>query len=254
MMKWLKDKLEAKPLLHGIWLSTGSHAAAEIAVEAGFDWALLDLEHGLGGEQELLRALQVMSRTDTTPVVRVPSSESDLVKKALDFGASAVMAPMINTASEAERFVRAMRYPPLGVRGLTASSRAASYGYDFKEYFRQANTRVCGIAQIETGRAVEQADAIAAVDGIDVLFIGHSDLSLELGCFGDYDSPLMRAAEGAVLDACARHGKKAGMLLKSGMSAEACQQKGFSFLALGSEIGCLRQGFDQLIKTARRTP
>ncbi len=249
-MKWLKDKLETQKHVHGVWLSAGSHVAAEIAAAAGFDWALLDLEHGLGGEQDMLRMLQVMSRTGTAPVVRVPSHTSELIKKALDFGASGVMAPMVNSAADAQAFVRALRYPPTGSRGLTASSRAAGYGYEFKEYFRQANSRITGIAQIETARAVEQADAIAAIDGVDVLFIGHSDLSLELGCFGEYAAPSMQTAEAAVLAACVRHGKKAGMLLKAGMSAEACRQKGFSFLALGGDIGCLRQGFDQLLKGA----
>jgi len=250
-MNWLKDKLETQAALHGIWLSTGSHAAAEIAAAAGFDWALLDFEHGVGDEQDLLRLLQVTCHTGTTPVVRVPSRNSDLIKKALDGGAGAIMAPMLNSADEAREFVSLLRYPPLGVRGITASSRAAGYGYGFKEYYEKANSRVCGMAQIETARAVEQADSIAAVDGIDVLFIGHSDLSLDLGCFREFAAPRMLAAEENVLAACARHGKKAGILLRAGMSAAACRQKGFSLLALGSDGGCLRQGFDQLLKTAR---
>lgn len=247
-MNWLKDKLETQAALHGIWLLTGSHAAAEIAVATGFDWALLDFEHGAGDEQDLLRLLQVTCHTATAPVVRVPSRNSDLIKKALDCGASAIMAPMINSAAEAQAFVSLLRYPPLGVRGLSSSIRATAYGCGFKDYFQKANSRVCGIAQIETARAVEQAESIAAVDGIDVLFMGHSDLSLDMGCYGEYAAPPMLAAEQTVLAACARHGKKAGMLLRAGMSAAACRQKGFSFLALGSDGGCLRQGFDQLIK------
>ncbi len=250
-MNWLKDKLETQAALHGIWVLTGSHAAAEIAVATGFDWALLDFEHGAGDEQDLLRLLQVTCHTATTPVVRVPSRNSDLIKKALDGGAGAIMAPMINSAAEAQEFVRLLRYPPLGVRGLSSSIRATAYGCGFKDYFQKANSRVCGIAQIETARAVEQADSIAAVDGIDVLFIGHSDLSLDMGFYGEYAAPPMLAAEQTVLAACARHGKKAGMLLRAGMSAAACRQKGFSFLALGSDGGCLRQGFDQLLKAAR---
>ena len=249
-MNWLKDKLETQVALHGIWVLTGSHAAAEIAVATGFDWVLLDFEHGAGDEQDLLRLLQVTSHTGTAPVVRVPARDSDLIKKALDSGAGAIMAPMINSAAEAREFVSLLRYPPLGVRGLSSSIRATAYGCGFKDYFQKANSRVCGIAQIETARAVEQADGIASVDGIDVLFIGHSDLSLDLGCFGEYAAPPMLAAEQTVLAACARHGKKAGMLLRAGMSAEACRQKGFSFLALGSDGGCLRQGFDQLLKAA----
>lgn len=250
-MNWLKDKLEANPSLYGVWLASGSVVAAELAAVASFDWALLDLEHGLFGESELLRLLQVLSRTGTTPVVRVPSGTSDLVQKALDFGASAIMAPRINGQREAAGFVAALRYPPAGTRGLTRSCRAADFGYSFGDYFRQANARLTGIVQVETAAAVEQADAIAATDGVDALFIGHSDLSLALGCFEDMSAPAMQEAEKKVLNACAKYGKKAGMLLKAGMPVEHYRQKGFSLLALGSDLGCLKQGFDTLLRSAR---
>ena len=144
-MNWLKDKLETHSFVSGIWLASGSTVATEIAAVAGFDWALLDLEHGLFGESELLGLFQALARAGTAPVVRVPSRASDLIKKALDYGASGIMAPMISRAEEAKAFVSALRYPPAGTRGLTRSSRAANYGDDFPGYFRQANARIAGI-------------------------------------------------------------------------------------------------------------
>jgi 2-keto-3-deoxy-L-rhamnonate aldolase RhmA len=247
-MNWLKDKLEKSSSVSGIWLGSGSAVAAEMAAAAGFDWALLDLEHGLFGESELLGLFHALARTGTAPVVRVPSGKSDLIKKALDYGASGIMVPMISRAEEAAAFVAALRYPPAGIRGLTRSSRAAEYGGDFPDYFRRANERLTGIVQIETAQGVEQADAIAATEGVDVLFIGHSDLSLALGCFEDFSAPAMQAAEARVLAACVRHGKKAGLLLRAGMSPAEFRKKGFSLMALGSDIGCLKQGFQNMLR------
>ncbi len=250
-MHWFKDQLGDTVAVHGIWLSAGSHVAAEVAATCGFDWALLDLEHGLGGEAEVLRQIQVLSGTPTAPIVRVPSSSSDLLGRVLDYGAAGVMAPGVDSAEQAAAFVRAMRYPPAGTRGLTASCRAAGYGTDAAAYFAAANQRLVGLAQIESPAAVANADAIAAVDGIDVLFIGHSDLSLALGCHGRLDAAPVLAAEEAVVAACRHHGKRAGLLLKAGASPTAYLERGFSVLALGSDTGCLRTGFSALLAAAR---
>jgi 2-keto-3-deoxy-L-rhamnonate aldolase RhmA len=247
-MNWLKEKIFNQTCVRGVWLSSGSHVAAEIAAAAGFDWALVDMEHGVGDESEVLRQIQVLSSADCASVVRVPSAGNDAMRRVLDFGASGVMTPMIDTAEQAAAFVRTLRYPPAGTRGLTRSCRACRYGRDFKDYFQQANASVTAMVQIETAQAVEQADAIAATDGVDVLFIGHSDLSLNLNCFDNYDAPAMRAAEDAVLSACARHGKRAGMLAKASMPVARYREKGFSVLALGSDIGCLKQGLESLLR------
>ncbi len=249
-MNWLKDRFATKDRLDGIWLSSGSRVAAELAAAAGFDWALLDMEHGLGDLADTMRQIEVLTHTDCTPIVRLPAATSDLLQRLLDYGAAGVMAPMIDTADQAAALVRAVRYPPAGVRGLTRSSRASRYGHDFQAYFAQANDKLTTIVQIETAAAVRQAEQIAATEGVDVLFVGHSDLSLNVGCFERLDAPAMQAAEAAVLTACARHGKRAGMLLKAGMAAEPCHAKGFSMLALGSDIGCLKSGFERLRNTA----
>ncbi len=247
-MNWLKNKFDDNNCLNGIWMSTGSHIAAELAAGAGFDWALLDMEHGLGDFDSILRQIEVLTHTDCSAIVRVPTADSDAIGRVIDYGAAGVMAPMIDTADEAASFIQALRYPPEGTRGLTRSSRACRYGRDFNNYFQQANKSMTAIAQIETASGVANADAIAAVDGVDVLFIGHSDLSLNLNCFEQQDLPVMQAAEDAVLSACARHGKRAGMLMKAGMSIDHYRRKGFSIIALGSDVGCLKQGYEKLLK------
>ena len=246
-MNDLKTKFASRDALRGIWLSTGSHVAAELAAAAGFDWALLDMEHGVGDQTDIMRQIQVLTPTACAPLVRVPSANSDAVKWVLDCGAVGIIAPMIAGVAEAEAFARALRYPPDGTRGLTTAGRASRYGHDFKEYFANANRAVTGIVQIETAAAVADVEAIAAVPGVDVLFIGHSDLSLNLGCFGQHSHPAVVDAEAAVLAACARHGKRAGMQLKAGMNAEDYRRKGFSLLALGIDIACLKQGFESLL-------
>ncbi len=251
-MLWLKDILEEKPIACGIWLSMGSHIVAEIAGLAGFDWVLLDLEHGLGGEGETLHCLQVLARANTAVVVRVPSVHSDLIKRALDFGASAIMVPMVETRDDAEGFVSLLKYPPQGIRGLTASSRASDFGHSFQDYFADANTKVGGIVQVETPQAVTQAAALAALDGVDALFVGHSDLSLALGCYGDLRAPELQRAEDLVLEACSLHGKHAGMLLKPGSDISSYVAKGFTLIAMGTDIGCLKSAFSSLVQGYRQ--
>lgn len=250
-MNWFKDTLETKPAVYGMWLATGSHIVAEIAAAAGYDWGLVDYEHGMGSDDDLLRYLQVLGRTATSAVVRVPRWDSPLIQRALDQGASAIMAPMIRTAGEAAAFIRAMRYSPDGTRGLTSATRAADFGRTFPDYFKVANQRLTGIIQIETVESVANADAIAAIDGVDVLFIGHSDLTLSLGCFQQYKHPSVVAAEAAVLAACTKHGKQAGMLLRATTPIADYRARGFSVFALATDIGAIRESFSRTLDAAK---
>jgi 2-keto-3-deoxy-L-rhamnonate aldolase RhmA len=178
--------------------------------------------------------------------VRIPSRKNDILKKVLDYGATAVMSPMINTPEEAEEFVKATKYPPDGTRGMSGSSRASGYGFNFKEYYRDANQKMTAIAQVETRQSISNIEKIAAVKGIDILFIGHSDLSLDLGCFEDFGSEKMLDAETKVLAAAKKFGKRTGMLLKASMNIAEYRKKGFSFFALGSDLGCLKTGYKKL--------
>lgn len=245
-MNWLGDRLRTGATPRGVWLTLGSSEVAELAALAGFEWALLDLEHGSGGEQAVLRQIQALSATATAPVVRLPHGASDRVHRLLDYGAAGLMAPMIDSAAAAEAFARALRYPPDGTRGLARSCRASRFGAD-PEYFDAANRGLVAMTQIETPVAVEAADAIAAVAGVDVLFLGHADLGLRLGCGNDPDAPALRGAEHAVLGACRRHGKAAGLLARSADQARRAREAGFTLIALGSDAGCVKAGLRRLL-------
>lgn len=246
-MNWLPPQGPAD----GIWLGSGSVVAAELAAAAGFAWALIDLEHGDASEAEALAQIKVLTPGGTAPIVRLPSAGSNLATRMLDAGAAGLMAPRVEDAATAASFAAKLRYPPRGHRGVSGYCRAAGYGAEWPAYRAQADAAMCCLVQIESAAAVEAAEQIAAVDGVDILFIGHSDLAADLGCGDDVCAPAVVAAELRVLEACRRHGKRAGMLLRSGMSAAPRRTAGFPILALGSDAGCLRQGFAQLLRTAR---
>lgn len=234
----------------GLFIASGAVSPVEIASVCGFEWLILDMEHGLGDENMTLQQIRSFGGSKTSPIVRIPLLDAGMIKRFLDFGAAGIMCPMVSNAEQAETLVSAIRYPPQGMRGLTGSSRASSYGAGFKDYFRNANGSLLCVAQIETAEAVENVDSIAAVSGIDVLFMGHSDLSLNLGCYNDFDNGKMRYAEKTLLEACARHGKIPGMLMKSGMKPDECIQKGFRFLALGTDHSAMKQAFMSMLQNS----
>ncbi len=235
-----------KPEQNGVWIASGTVAAAELADHAGFDWLLLDGEHGLGSEEVILAQLRAIRSTPA--LVRIPNHASPLLGRALDFGAAGIMAPQVESVEQARELVSRFLYPPQGRRGLSGSTRAAEYGHDFKDYFARANGELSLILQIETGRGVREAEAIAALPGVAGLFIGHSDLSLDLGCYGNFAHPEIKRAEEIVLSACARYGKIPGMLLKSGQKAAPFYAAGFRMVALGTDIGVLKSGFQEMLK------
>ncbi len=151
-MKFIRNEIRESALSRGLFIASGAVSPVEIAAECGFDWLLLDMEHGLGDEHATLQQITALKHSNTAPIVRIPTLAEATIKRILDFGASGIMAPMIESREEAERLVRAMRYPPEGIRGLSSGSRAADYGFDFKEYFRRANRELLCIAQIEAKR------------------------------------------------------------------------------------------------------
>ncbi len=237
-----------QPLLRGLWISSGAVIAAEIAACAGFDWLLLDGEHGLGGEDFMLHALRSLSGSRVCPIVRVPQVNSPLLGRVLDFGAGGIMVPGVKTLEDVRLCIDRMYYPPQGGRGLTSSCRAAGFGGGFAEYHAGANRDLALIIQIENRESVELADSIAELGGVDGLFIGHSDLSSNLGCFGDWENPLIKHAEQQVLDACFRYRKLAGLLLKPGQSPAPFVTRGFRMAALGSDTGLLKSGCSRLLQ------
>ncbi len=253
-MKIQKDfraRVLAREWLAGTWVATGSPVAAEIAGLAGFDWVLLDHEHGPGGEETMLHQLLAVGGTPAVPLVRIAANETPRFKRVLDAGAHGVMAPFINTAEEARAAVAAMRYPPRGRRGVVKSNRGSSYGAEWEEYYLHAHEWLPFLAQVETPEAVANIDAIAAVDGVDVLFVGPTDLTHNLGIRDQLDHPDFLAAQQRVVAAAKKHGKAAGLLVHVPGLVTRCREQGFSFVALGSDGGVLRAGFHQHLATLR---
>jgi len=230
----------------GTWLVLGSSLSAEIAGKAGFDWVLVDMEHGMGTLESVLHQLQAIDATPAQAIVRVAWNEPRLVKRVLDWGSSGIMIPYVGTAEDARLAARSLRYPPEGIRGLTPLSRPAEFGGRLTEYFQEANDGLLTVVQIESPEGVKNADAIAAVDGVDVLFIGPMDLSLGLGVFRQFDHPDFRAAVAKVIQACRKHGKAAGILLLSPDQIEKTVGDGFTFIAMSSDGGLLASGMRDL--------
>ena len=245
-MKFIRKEVLAGELSVGTWLNLGSSLTAEMAGLAGLDWALIDLEHGSGGETQLLHQLQALAGTSAAPMVRIAWNEAPRFKRVLDMGASGVMVPYVNNAREAALAAAAMRYPPQGVRGVAKGPRAAGFGPDFDQYFPVANDNVLTIVQVETAEAVEHAEAIASVEGVDVLFIGPLDLSASLGVPKQFDHPSFRDALKRVAEAARKAGKAGGALLAASDQIEQTVRDGFSFVAVGSDGGLVANGMRRL--------
>ena len=245
-MNYLRERALQREVLAGTWLNLGSSVTAEIAGRAGFDWLLIDLEHGSGDEAHLLGQLQAISATEATAIVRVAWNEAPRIKRTLDLGPSGIMIPYINTVEEAQRAVAAMRYPPQGIRGAARFTRAAGFSLEFDQYFVEANANLLTIVQIETPQAVAQVEEIAAIEGVDVLFVGPLDLSVGLGIPQQYTHPDFRAALLRVSEAAKRNHKAAGILLSSSDQIAQTIADGFTFLAVGSDGGMVASGMKSL--------
>jgi 2-keto-3-deoxy-L-rhamnonate aldolase RhmA len=246
-----RRRVLAREWLCGTFLNLGSPISVEIAGLAGFDWVLIDHEHGPGGEDTLLHQLHAASATPTFPIVRIAANETPRFKRALDMGALGVMVPYVNTAAEARAAVNSMRYPPHGVRGVAKFNRGAGFGGDFEEYYLHAHERLLGVIQIETPEAITNIEAIAAVDGVDVLFVGPTDLSYNMGIRDQLESAPFTAAMEKVSAAAKKHGKAAGILVHSAPLVPKMRELGFSFVALGSDGGGVRSallGFVSALK------
>jgi len=250
-MQWIDKKRLRSELLAGTFLNLGSPTAIEIAADTGFDWLLIDLEHGSGTEADLRNMLLACRGCSAAPIVRIRSIDADMVKFVMDSGAAGIMFPYVSSVEEARRAVDCMKYPPLGSRGVAGAIRATNFGRDWKQYFEEANDNSLVVVQIETPEAVEAAADIAAIDGVDVLFVGPLDLSVNLGCPGDFSPPHFVEALQKVVAACNDNGKTAGILTKPGFEQQH-KDLGFRFVAVGSDSLAVVNGMQQNLAALRQ--
>ena len=245
-MLFLRKRVLAGEVLAGTFCNTGSAITTEMAGRAGFDWLLLDLEHGSGDQSELMHQLQAAGATDTPAIVRIAWNEPWRFKRVLDAGAAGVMVPWVSTAEEAAAAAQSMRYFPDGIRGAATLIRANGFGRNVEDYLQNANDNLLTVVQIETRQAVDDAAAIAAVEGVDVLFVGPFDLSIGLGIRGQFDHPQFVAALEQVVAGARAAGKAAGILLQRPDQMAATVERGFTFIALGSDGALVANGMAAL--------
>lgn len=224
----------------GTWISIGHPTVAEAVASVDLDFILIDTEH----TTMTLETVENMSRGvdaaqgDTRAIVRVPWNDAVTLKRVVDIGVAGVMVPMVETAEEAQQIVDAIRYPPEGTRGI-AGSRATNYGLDFEEYVKNANGSITAIAQIETKRALDNVAEIAAVDGIDALFVGPSDLSGALGLFAEWESEEYQRALERVVAESHEANTPVGTLTVDHESVQAHVDRGFDYLIVGKDTSQL---------------
>lgn len=229
----------------GTWLSIGSPVIAELAAESGFDWLLFDLEHGCGSEASLFSNLQAIKGTGAAGVVRVGAPHPDQILRCLDWGADGIMVPHISSAAEAKACVEAVRYPPLGHRGMSRTIRAYNYGLN-PPSAQQSIAVPLLIAQIETLDAVERVDEIAAVEGVDVLFVGPGDLSFDISVRKGPGVPTDEECFRKVVAAAKAAGKPAGILVRNQKEMGRFRALGYSHIAVDSDLTILRSAYLEL--------
>lgn len=241
-MKNLKKRIRNGEAVNGCWLNLGSSLTAEIVGQAGFDWVLIDLEHGAGEEKDVLSQLQALENSSTAAIVRVESAERQRIHRVLDAGAEGVMCPHIDTTADAKKVVDGLRYPPGGSRGVAKMVRASGFGKNFAEYYSSANENILGVVQIETPEALKHLDEIAAIDGVDVLFIGPADLTMSLGIFGQFDHHLFTDAVNATVAAAKKAGKAVGILIFNPDEYNRYYEMGIRMIACGADATFVAQG------------
>jgi 2-dehydro-3-deoxyglucarate aldolase/4-hydroxy-2-oxoheptanedioate aldolase len=236
----LKQKFEDGRNVVSAWLSIGHPAVAEVTAAQGFDFVLIDTEHtsmSLETVENMSRGVDA-SDGETEAIVRVPSTDPVQIKRVLDIGVAGVMVPMVETAAEAREIVEATRYPPEGIRGI-ASGRATEYGDDFQEYVKSANDSIVTIVQIESERGLGNAADIAAVDGIDAVFVGPADLSANLGIFAEWENDQLIDAIETVIQAGDRADVPVGTLVIDSDDITMRVEQGFDFLIVGKDTNHL---------------
>lgn len=242
--------LRAKEKQLGLWVSLSSPYAAEAVAPAGFDWALLDMEHSPNELSSLLGQLQAFSQWPTTPIVRPDWNDTVKIKRLLDLGVPGLLLPMVETIEEAEAAVAATRYPPKGVRGVAGTMRSNHFGR-VTDYYQEVENQTAVLIQLETVQAVENAAAFGKVEGVDGIFFGPADIGASMGLLGNPADPkiweFIRPHAKTLMDM----GMPVGTLVSDRKLAGELLNEGFTFVACGSDSGLLAKGADTLLAEMR---
>lgn len=254
-MNNFKERLLSGECLYGTWLNLASHMTAEIVGAAGFDWVVIDMEHGPGDFSNLICQMQGLSGSDTVPLVRVAANDSVIIKRTLDTGAQGIVIPLVNSAEETKMAVKAVKYPPKGIRGVARMTRAAGFGTNFRDYFDLADKKILTAVQIETREAVDNVFDIAGIDGIDMLFVGPLDLTTSLEVQGQLDHNKTQKALRRIEKAAQDNKKILGILIGNVEQALKFKERGYCFIGVGSEGALLntsaRELADRLCKEGK---
>ena len=230
----------------GLWFCLADPTCAEICAGAGFDWMMIDSEHAPNDPRSIQAQLQAVLAYPTHPVVRPPVGDAIIIKQLLDIGAQTLLIPMVETAEQARMLVQAMRYPPAGMRGI-GGARAARWGR-VAQYLKEADREVCLLVQVETRKGLENLEAIAAVEGIDGLFVGPADLSASLGHLGNWRHPEAAAAIESAIRRIVAAGKPAGILALDEAASYRFLEIGCTFVAVGVDTVLLAQATENLVR------
>jgi 2-keto-3-deoxy-L-rhamnonate aldolase RhmA len=225
----------------GTWISSSSLIALDALKGVGFEWFMIDTEHAPVNPETLAAMVSLLGADGPTPLVRVGNVDPYLIKQALDAGAQGVLVPLVSTEAQAKAAVGFAKYPPDGVRGAAAAA-ASRYGMELSSYLRSANAETLVGVQIETKEALDHLEAIASVRGVDILFVGPQDLTLNLGLLDDRKNPKVRDAMRQVVEACERHGKVPGTLVIDPEEKKVAVGLGFRFISLASDVRFLITG------------
>lgn len=238
----------------GLWLALANPLGAELVARAGYDWLVIDLEHAPNDLRSAIAQMQAMAPYPVEAVIRPPIGEAWVLKQLLDAGGRTLLIPMVETVEQARALVAAVRYPPQGGRGVGAAlARASGFG-SVSDYLKTANDEVCLLLQIESARGVAAIEEIAAVDGVDGLFVGPADLAADLGYLGQPGHPEVRDAVCDAIRRIAAAGKPGGVLTSDPELIALYVGAGADFVAVGSDVGLLREAAGEALRQARLLP
>ena len=244
----LRDRLAASErTLVGLWATAGSPVNAEIIAGSGCDWVLLDAEHSPNGLESLLAQLHAMAPYPATVVVRPPVGDTVTIKQYLDLGAQNLLIPMVDSAAQAEEVVRASRYAPAGTRGVGSALARSARWNRVENYLARAHDLVSITVQIESAAAVENVREILAVDGVDAIFVGPSDLSASMGLLGQQSHPAVVDAVLYAISAAKAAGKPVGVNAFAPEQAERYIEAGADFVAVGADVAILARATEALV-------